>query len=141
MDVMDGSLQPLIERWKNDPQGTYRTWFLWEDRLKNFRSIRRGIAQVVRDIESGSFGNAYRGSSLETVVGSIAEQRQIFKGADHAFLWKPKLRIPDIYESPDNQRAFGRFLSTCACCSDGEGIVEAVQQLERQNIKGLGPAA
>lgn len=41
----------------------------------------------------------YRDSSLETVVGSIAEQRQIFKGADHAFLWKPKLRIPDIYES------------------------------------------
>jgi len=95
---------------------------------------------VVEEIEGGTFGNVYKGSSLETVVGSIAEQRQIFKGADHAFLWKPKLRIPDIYESPDNQRAFGRFLSTCACCSEGEAVVEAVQQLDRQNIKGLGPA-
>ena len=34
----------LIERWRTDPGGTYRTWFLWEERLKNFRSIRRGIA-------------------------------------------------------------------------------------------------
>ena len=60
----------------------------------------------MEDIENGTFGNLYRGSSLETVVHSIAEQRQIFKGADHAFLWKPKLRIPDIYESRENQLAF-----------------------------------
>jgi hypothetical protein len=40
----------------------------------------------------------------------------IFKGADHAFMWKPKLRIPDIYESPDNQRAFGRS-STPVCAA------------------------
>jgi hypothetical protein len=49
-----------------------------------------------RSRQADTFGNAYRGSSLETVVHSIAEQRQVFKGADHAFLWKPKLRIPDI---------------------------------------------
>jgi hypothetical protein len=48
-------LRRLIERWRNDPSGTYQ------------------------------FGNLFRGSSLETVVASIAEQRQIFKGADHAF--------------------------------------------------------
>jgi type II restriction enzyme len=41
------------------------------------------------------------------VVSSIAQQRQIFSGADHAFLRKPQLRIPDIYEYPENQRAFG----------------------------------
>ena len=51
----------------------------------------------------------------ESVVVSIAEQRQIFRGADHAFLWKPRLHVPDIYENPDNQRAFGRFLHACAC--------------------------
>lgn len=140
MTGTDPSLRNLIGRWRDDPGASYRTWFLWEERLKNFRSIRRGIARVVEEIEGGTFGNVYKGSSLETVVGSIAEQRQIFKGADHAFLWKPKLRIPDIYESPDNQRAFGRFLSTCACCSEGEAVVEAVQQLDRQCIKGLGPA-
>lgn len=57
---------------------------------------------MIEESEAGTFGNLYKGSSLETVVRSIAEQRQIFKGADHAFLWKPKLRIPDIYESAEN---------------------------------------
>jgi type II restriction enzyme len=121
--------------------GTYRTWFLWEERLKNFRSIRRGIGQVVAEIKAGTFGNRYKGSSLETVVGSIAEQRQIFKGADHAFLWKPKLRIPDIYEDRENQAAFGRFLDTCLCCSTEAAVIEAIRQLDEHRIKGLGPAA
>ena len=134
-------LRTVILRWRDDPGGTYRTWFLWEERLKNFRSIRRGLAQVVSEIESGSFGNAYRGSSLQTVVASIAEQRQIFKGADHAFLWKPKLRIPDIYESRENQLAFGRFLHTCACCTGEASILEAIHRLDEREIKGLGPAA
>lgn len=131
----------LIERWRADPGSTYQTWFLWDERLKNFRSIRRGIAAVVAEIDAGSFGNVYKGSSLETVVGSIAEQRQIFKGADHAFLWKPKLRIPDIYESAENQRAFGRFLDTCTCCNGEAALINAIQTLDGHAIKGLGPAA
>lgn len=130
----------LIDRWKADPYATYRTWFLWEERLKNFRSIRRGIGQIVREIEGGTFGNVYRGSTLETVVSSIAEQRQIFKGADHAFLWKPKLRIPDIYESEDNQRAFGRLLHACDCCDTAEAVIDAIRRLDAQQVKGLGPA-
>jgi type II restriction enzyme len=134
-------LRPLIESWRDDAGGTFRSWFLWEERLKNFRSIRRGLELVVSEIEAGSFGNAYRGSSLQTVVGSIAEQRQLFKGADHAFLWKPKLRIPDIYESPENQRAFGRFLDTCACCQNEAQVLTAIRQLDAHGIKGLGPAA
>ncbi|MFZ5479558.1 MAG: type II restriction endonuclease [Myxococcota bacterium] len=135
------ALNPLLERWRDDPGSTYRTWFLWEERLKNFRSIRRGIQLVVGEIDAGRFGTAYRGSSLETVVGSIAEQRQMFKGADHAFLWKPKLRIPDIYEAPDNQRAFGRFLDACVCCDGEAAIVSAIRALDARKIKGLGPAA
>ena len=134
-------LRTLIERWRDDPGATYRSWFLWEERLKNFRSIRRGIAQVVAEIEAGSFGNVYKGSSLETVVGSIAEQRQMFKGADHAFLWKPKLRIPDIYENRENQIAFARFLNACVCCDTEDGLLEAIQRLDGCRIKGLGPAA
>ncbi|NMF89882.1 type II restriction endonuclease [Aromatoleum petrolei] len=134
------ALLRLIDHWKSDPHSTYNTWFLWDERLKNFRSIRRGIAQVVREIEAGTFGNAYRGSSLETVVGSVAEQRQIFKGADHAFLWKPKLRIPDIYENEDNQRAFARLLHTCDCCDSAEAILEAIRRIDALCIKGLGPA-
>lgn len=131
----------LISRWREDSGGTYQTWFLWEERLKNFRSIRRGLAVVVEEIESGTFGTAYRGSSLETVVGSVAEQRQIFRGADHAFLWKPKLRIPDIYESRENQLAFGRFLSACHCCTEEKDVLEAIHTLDGHRIKGLGPAA
>jgi type II restriction enzyme len=130
----------LFERWRADAGATYRTWFLWEERLKNFRSIRRGLQTVAAQIEAGTFGNVYKGSSLETVVGSIAEQRQIFRGADHAFLWKPKLRIPDIYESRENQLAFGRFLDTCACCSTEERLIDAIRRLDERKIKGLGPA-
>lgn len=130
----------LLARWKDDPNATYRTWFLWEERLKNFRSIRRGISQMIAEVEAGTFGNVYRGSSLETVVGSIAEQRQIFRGADHAFLWKPKLRIPDIYENRDNQLAFAQFLNTRVCCTDENAVVAAIHDLDRRSIKGLGPA-
>jgi type II restriction enzyme len=135
--IADDPLHYLFTRWRTDPGGTYQTWFLWEERLKNFRSIRRGIAAVVSEIETGTFGNVYKGSSLETVVGSIAEQRQIFKGADHAFLWKPKLRIPDIYENSENQRAFARFLDTCACCNSEAQVIGAIQTLDRHAIKGL----
>src|ERR1035437_6711634 len=131
----------LLTRWKADPNATYQSWFLWEERIKNFRSIRRGIGVVIAEIEAGTFGNVYKGSSLETVVGSIAEQRQIFKGADHAFLWKPKLRIPDIYENHDNQLAFARFLNTCVCCTGEEGVLLAIRDLDARKIKGLGPAA
>lgn len=131
----------LIRHWRDDEAGTYRTWFLWDERIKNFRSIRRGLQQVIAEIRADTFGNAYRGSSLETVLDSIAEQRQVFKGADHAFMWKPKLRIPDIYESRINQLAFGNFLDTCLCCNTEEHVIEAIQTLDRATIKGLGPAA
>lgn len=137
---MKNNLSTLIERWKTDPHSTYSTWFLWEERLKNFRSIRRGIAQVVQEIQDNKFGNAYRGSSLETIVYSIAEQRQMFKGADHAFLWKPKLRIPDIYENRANQLAFSQLLNTCHCCDSAEQIIAAIRQIDELKIKGLGPA-
>jgi len=138
---MDDLTEQLIRRWRDDQAATYRTWFLWEERLKNFRSIRRGLAKVAGEIEIGAFGNAYRGSSLETVVGAIAEQRQIFKGADHAWLWKPKLRIPDIYEHPENQRNFGRMLDACACCTEEHQVLAAIQRLASHGIKGLGPTA
>nr|WP_231867224.1 hypothetical protein [Acetobacter malorum] len=137
---MTDLIRDLILRWRDDPAGTYQSWFLWDERLKNFRSIRRGLQQVVTEITAGTFGVAYRGSSLETVVHSIAEQRQIFKGADHAFLWKPKLRIPDIYENPANQKAFGQLLDTCLCCNTDEHVVSAIHAIDARKIKGLGPA-
>lgn len=140
MGDFDSAARDLIGRWKDDPAAAYQSWFLWSERVKNFRSIRRCLQVVVAEIEGGTFGNAYRGSSLETVVHSIAEQRQIFRGADHAFLWKPKLRIPDIYENAANQRAFGRLIDSCACCSTAEEIVRHIETIDRCCIKGLGPA-
>lgn len=131
----------LIRHWRDDPGGTYQTWFLWEERIKNFRSIRRGIQAVIDEIREDRFGNAYRGSSLETVLDSIAEQRQVFKGADHAFMWKPKLRIPDIYENRRNQVAFGRFLDVCLCCNAESHIISAIHAIDHEKIKGFGPAA
>lgn len=139
---LDGAwIGNLVRHWRDDPGASYRTWFLWEERIKNFRSIRRGLQAVVEEIKADTFGNTYRGSSLETVVHSIAEQRQVFKGADHAFLWKPKLRIPDIYEDRANQIAFGRFLDTCLCCNAEAHVLSAIQTLDQVRIKGLGPAA
>lgn len=104
-------------------------------------SIRRGLQQVIAEIKTDKFGNAYRGSSLETVLDSIVEQRQVLKGADHAFMRKPKLRIPDIYENRQNQVAFGNFLDTCLCCDAEEQVIDAIQALDRASIKGLGAAA
>lgn len=130
---MDSTAE-LILRWRTDPRGTYQSWFLSEQRLKNFRSLRRGPRVVVEQIVSDDFGRAYRGSSLETVLQSITEQRQIFRGADHAFLWKPKLRIPDIYESRDNQVAFGRFLDSCLCGNVEGDLLNAIHLLDGKNI-------
>ncbi|GJE04437.1 type II restriction endonuclease [Methylobacterium isbiliense] len=140
-NVNDAWIGNLVRHWREDPGASYRTWFLWEERIKNFRSIRRGIQAVIDEIRADTFGNAYRGSSLETVVASIAEQRQVFKGADHAFLWKPKLRIPDIYEDRSNQLAFGRFLDACLCCNAEAQVLAAIRTLDQSRIKGLGPAA
>ena len=140
-DARQDAVALLILRWRQDAGGTYQTWFLWKERLKNFRSIRRGLAEVVTEIEAGTFGTAYKGSSLETVVRSIAEQRQMFKGADHAWLWKPKLRIPDIYESRENQLVFAKFLHACACCDTEPQVLDAIRTLDRHQIKGLGPTA
>ena len=133
-------LRELLSFWRADPQGTYLGWFLWAERIKNFRSIRRGVLRVVEEIEQEGFGNVFKGSSLETVVASIAEQKQIFRGAEHAFVWKPKLRIPDIYENPINQRAFGRLLRDALDCSRSDEIITAIQKFEEKKVKGLGPA-
>lgn len=140
MGLSDELTHELLSRWRNNPAGAYQSWFLWEERLKNFRSIRRGVQQVAAEIQAERFGVAYRGSSLETVVHSIAEQRQVFKGADHAFLWKPKLRIPDIYEHPGNQRAFGQLLDACVCCDTEEHVLAEIHRIDALKIKGLGPA-
>lgn len=135
------NLEKLIRNYRTDVESVYQTWFINNtERLKAFRTIRSGIKEVIEEIETETFGNDFKGSSLETVVIAIAEQKQIFEGAAHAFYWKPKLRIPDIYENEDNKQSFGRFLKSCLKSSSDVQILDEILKLESKRIKGLGPA-
>lgn len=134
-------LLPIAHTYKADPESVYNTWFVSsEDRLKAFRSIRRGVGTVVDDIKRQRFPNDFKGSSLEFVLTCIAEQKQVFEGAAHPFYWKPKLRIPDIYENDANKQAFGEFLYACLEATDGRILEREVLKLAGRSIKGLGPA-
>lgn len=130
-------LLPTAESYKTDPESVYNTWFISnEERLKAFRSIRRGVSTVVDDIKHGRFPNDFKGSSLEFVLGCISEQKQVFEGAAHPFYWKPKLRIPDIYENEVNKQAFGEFLYACLETTDVRALEKEVLKLAAKSIKG-----
>jgi len=134
-------IESIIQEYKNDPESVYNTWFINnEARLKAFGAIRRGVQEVVADIKSGVFPTDFKGSSLEVVLTAITEQKQVFRGAAHAFYWKPKLRIPDIYENDKNKVVFGQFLEFCLNANKEERIIREIIKLSRHNIKGLGPA-
>lgn len=131
----------IIQQYKNDNESVYNTWFVDNNqRLKAFRTIRRGIIQVVEDIKNKSFPNDFKNSSLEFVLNCIAEQKQIFVGVSHPFYWKPKLRIPDIYENQINKIAFGQFLENCINAKNEEQVLKEIVKLDELRIKGLGPA-
>lgn len=108
--------------------------------MKAFRSIRRGVIEVIAAIKAGTFPNDFKGSPLEFVLTVVTEQKQVFEGAAHPFYWKPKLRIPDIYENDENKVAFGRFLENCLSCSGADRIIREILTLDDRRIKGLGPA-
>ncbi|NOX67914.1 MAG: hypothetical protein GXP15_01895 [Gammaproteobacteria bacterium] len=138
---MNQNLKSIISRYKEDKETVYNSWFVNNDeRLKAFRSIRRGVFNVIEDIKNGDFGNDFKGSSLEFVLNCITEQKQVFKGASHPFYWKPKLRIPDIYENEENKVAFGQFLEKCINATKEEQILKEIILLDQRKIKGLGPA-
>ena len=119
----------LIERYKADPESVYNTWFIGgEERMKAFGAIRRGVRDTVDAIAAGTFGNDYRGSPLETVLMAITEQKQVFEGAAHPFYWKPKLRIPDIYENESNKQKFGAFLHACLNTTREEQVLDEISR-------------
>ena len=131
----------LIARYKSDPESVYNTWFIsGEERMKAFRAIRRGVRDTVDHIAAGTFGNDFKGSPLEFVLHAITEQKQVFEGAAHPFYWKPKLRIPDIYENEQNKRKFGIFLEACLTATREDQILGEISRLAAAQIKGLGPA-
>lgn len=138
---MNINFSPIIQQYKADKESVYNTWFINnEERLKAFRSIRRGVMQVIEDIKCRRFPNDFKGSSLEFVLSCITEQKQVFEGASHPFYWKPKLRIPDIYENEANKQAFGQFLENCLNAKSEDQIIREIIKLDSLKIKGLGPA-
>lgn len=138
---MSLELKDVIAKYKQDPSSVYNTWFIGsEERLKAFRAIRRGVLQVIDEIKNEKFGNDFKGSSLEFVLTAITEQKQVFEGAAHPFYWKPKMRIPDIYENQVNKKAFGQFLEICINATKEEQLVKEILRLDQLKIKGLGPA-
>jgi len=138
---MSAHLTNIINQYKADTESVYNTWFINnEERLKAFRSIRRGVIQVIEDIKGKTFPNDFKASSLEFVLSCISEQKQVFVGVAHPFYWKPKLRIPDIYENQQNKIAFGQFLENCLNAKTEEQIIKEILKLDALKIKGLGPA-
>lgn len=58
------NLLQIITQYKADTQSVYNTWFIDNDqRLKAFRTIRRGVLQVVENIKNKTFPNDFKGSS------------------------------------------------------------------------------
>jgi type II restriction enzyme len=138
---MNTNFQAIIQQYKADKESVFNSWFINnEDRLKAFRSIRRGVMQVIDDIKTHHFPNDFKGSSLEFVLTCITEQKQVFEGASHPFYWKPKLRIPDIYENEANKQSFGQFLENCLNAKSDDQVLKEIIRLDQLKIKGLGPA-
>ncbi|OLS20387.1 MAG: hypothetical protein HeimC2_37390 [Candidatus Heimdallarchaeota archaeon LC_2] len=134
-------IERVIHNYQKDPESVYNTWYIQDKtRMKAFRAIRRGVITVIDEIKEEKFPNDYKGSPLEVVVTAISEQKQVFEGASHPFYWKPKLRIPDIYENQDNKRYFGQFLEKCLKTSSEKKLIDQILLLDERKIKGLGPA-
>jgi len=134
-------MKALIEEYIKNPNLVYNNWFLnYNERLKAFGSIKRGVKQVIEDIKNKSFPNDFKGSSLEFVISCITEQKQVFQGASHPFYWKPKLRIPDIYENQSHKQFFGQFLENCLNTSYANKLINEIIKLDEHKIKGLGPS-
>lgn len=138
---MKRTLSPLVARYRADPESVYNTWFVnGESRMKAFRAIRLGVRETVASVARGDFGNDFKGSSLEVVLNAITEQKEVFAGAAHPFYWKPKLRIPDIYENEGNKRLFASFLDACLSAGTEAQLLDQISRLSAAKIKGLGPA-
>lgn len=89
------NLGQIILQYKNDNESVYNTWFIDNNqRLKAFRTIRRGVLQVIEDIKKKTFPNDFKESSLEFVLSCIAEQKQVFAGFPIRFIGNPNCAFP-----------------------------------------------
>lgn len=70
----------------------------------------------------------------------IASQSEIFKGAQHAFMWKSKLRAPGIYENRENQLTLADSLNQVLRSSQEIKMLTVVNIMAEKKIRGLGAA-
>ncbi len=55
-------LQAILTIFKQDQESVFNTWFINNDeRLKAFRSIRRGVKKVIEDIKKNVSGMTLKG--------------------------------------------------------------------------------
>lgn len=136
LEMDQAKLIQLISQYKADPESVYNTWFLGgAERMKAFRSIRRGVRDIVDSIQNCTFGCDFKGSPLEIVLTAITEQKQVFEGAAHPFYWKPKLRIPDIYENESNKQKFAACLEACLSAIREDQVLAEISRLASSEIK------
>ena len=69
----DTLLRELILRWRDDSGGTYRNWFLWKERIKNFRSIRRGLVVQIRIEIDSPCHQYFHKTCLAGFVGNLSQ--------------------------------------------------------------------
>jgi type II restriction enzyme len=64
--MSSANLRQLVKQYRSDSESVYNTWFIDnETRMKAFRSIRRGVINVIYSIKNGTFGNDFKGSPEE----------------------------------------------------------------------------
>lgn len=134
-------LTDVFNQYKTRENLLYQTWFIKsEKRLRAFKRVRKYVQLFIKHVNNGTFPTDFKNSALEDIMDVIAEQTEIFKGAKHAFMWKPKLRIPDIYENRENQLAFSHCLDQILKANQEIKMLLTVNILTEKKIRGLGPA-
>lgn len=96
----DELARQLITRWRDDPGSTCRTWFLWEERIKNSRSIRRGLARVAAGLDdAGTVAGAFEVEHTTSIHSGIVRLLALALGttvAQGLFLVAPDGREGEV---------------------------------------------
>lgn len=53
-------IRQLVERWRGNPAATFQSWFLWDERIQNFRLISRRVQLVATETKVGIFLPGHR---------------------------------------------------------------------------------
>ena len=119
----------------------YHHWFIRsEKRLRAFKQVRKYKQELIDSINNVKFPPDIKGYTLEKVMDVIASQSEIFKGAQHAFMWKSKLRAPGIYENRENQLTLADSLNQVLRSSQEIKMLTVVNIMAEKKIRGLGAA-